>query len=307
VRRDHVKVVAGVSLAFVLSGVAGAQPADRDVGSGQLPFTAEELIRKVAFAQRRVDRSLTDYTFDQLEVRTTYGKDGRRKETQRRRFHFFSGEKPGEATRELVEIDGRPATEEEKRAQAKDDARQQRRQVERRAEGEASRPPAVSGEEEDPLVGPRRLSDLIARFDYRLEGAFEEDGRLLYGLAFSPKRGLPADSLGDRALNALAGRVLVDASDFQIVSVEARLVRPVKISGGIAANVKEATISYRGARLPQGVWFPCVIDLRLKGRTAVFFRLDTSFRFEFSGFASFSVETDSDVGGPDAPSVQSTR
>jgi hypothetical protein len=303
-----VTVLAGVSVAFLFLAVpAGAQPTGRVVSPGDLPFPAEELIRQVAFAQRRVDRSLTDYTFDQLEVRTSYGKDGRRKETRRRLFHFFSGEKPGEATRELIEIDGRPATEKERREQAEEDAKQQRREVERRAGAEASRPPAVSGEEEDPLVGPRRLSDLIARFDYRLEGAIEEEGRLLYVLEFSPKPGLPADSLGDRALNALAGRVLVDASDFQIASVEARLVRPVKVAGGLGASVRDATISYRGSQLPHGVWFPCVIDLHLKGRTAVFFRLDTSFRFEFSGFASFSVETDSEVGDRQAPSVQSDR
>lgn len=301
-------VLAAISLvALLLAAPAGAQQGERVQGPVDLPFPAEELIRKVAFAQRRVDRSLTDYTFDQLEVRTAWGKGGRPKETRRRLFHYFSGERPGEATRELVEVDGRPATPEEKRDQAEEDAKQQRRDVERRAGAEASRPPAVSGEEEDPLVGPRRLSDLIARFDYRLEGTVEEDGRLLYALAFSPKRRLPADSLGDRALNALAGRVLVDASDFQIVSVEARLVSPVKVAGGLGANVREATVSYRGSRLPHGVWFPCIIDLHLRGKTAVLFRLDTSFRFEFSGFASFSVETDSDVGGPDDASVQSPR
>lgn len=299
--------LAGLALAFLLSGAAGAQPLDRPADPAELPFTAGELIRRVALAQGRVDRSLTDYTFDQLEVRTTYGKDGRRKETRRRLFHFFSGEKPGEATRELVEVDGRPATAEEKSDQAEEAAKAARRQLERRAEAAASRPPAVSGEEEDPLVGPRRLSDLISRFDYRLEGAVEEEGRLLYALSFSPKPGLAAASLGDRALNALSGRVLVDASDFQVVSVEARLVRPLKVGGGLAAAVREATISYRGARLGQGVWFPCVVDLRVKGKTAVFFRLDTSFRFEFSGFASFSVETGSEVGGREAPSVQSGR
>jgi len=302
-----VAVLPGVFLAFLLSGAAGAQPADRGAGPEALPFTAEELIRRVALEQGRVDRSLTDFTFDQREIRTTNDKDGRRKESHRRLFHFFSGEKPGEATRELVEIDGRPATGEEKREQAEEDAKTERRQVERRAEATASRPPAVSGEEEDPLVGPRRLSDLIGRFDYRLEGTVEEEGRLLYALEFSPKPGLAADSLGDRALNALAGRVLVDASDFQIVSVEARLVRPVKVAGGLAANVKEAAISYRGGRLPHGVWFPCVVDLHVKGKTAVFFRLDTSFRFEFSGFARFSVDTDSEVGARQAPSVQSLR
>ena len=302
------RVLGGFLLWLLLvAASAGAQPTGRVAPPGDLPFTAEELIWKVAFAQRRVDRFLTDYTFDQLEVRTSYGKDDRPKETHRRLFHFFSGAEPGEATRELVEVDGRAATAEEKREQAKDDAKQQRRQVERRAGDEASRPPAVSGDDDDPLVGPKRLSDLIARFDYRLEGAVEEEGRLLYALAFSPKPGLPAASLGDRALNSLAGRVLVDASDFQIVSVEARLVRPVRVGGGLAAAVKEATVSYRGARLVQGFWFPCVIDFHLKGKTAVFFRLDTSFRFEFSGFASFSVETDSEVGDRPAPSVQSDR
>ncbi len=227
----------GAFLVFLLSGVAVAQPSGPAAGPEVLPFTAEELIRKVAAAQGRVDRSLTDYTFDQMEVRTTYGRDGSRKETRRRLFHYYSGQKPGEASRELIEIDGRPATEEEKREQAEADAKAERRQVERRAEANASRPPAVSGEEEDPLVGPRRLSDLIARFDYRLEGVVEEEGRLLYALEFFPKPGLPAASLGDRALNALAGRVLVDASDFQVVSVAARLVRPVRVAGGLAANV----------------------------------------------------------------------
>jgi hypothetical protein len=303
-----VKVLAGISLAvLLLAAPAGAQPDERVPAPADMPFPAEELIRKVAFAQRRVDRSLTDYTFDQLEVRTVWGKGGQPRETRRRLFHYFSGERPGEATRELVEVDGRPASRKERRQQAEEDAKQQRKEVERRAGAEASRPSAVSGEEEDPLVGPRRLSDLIARFDYRLEGTVEEDGRLLYVLEFSPKTGLPAGALGERALNALAGRVLVDASDFQIAAVEARLVRPVKVAGGLGANVREATVSYRGSRLPHGVWFPCVIDLHLRGKTAVLFQLDTSFRFEFSGFASFSVETDSDVGGPDVASVQSAR
>lgn len=297
----------GPVLAFLLSGAALAEPPGRAAVPEPLPFTAEELIRKVALAQREVDRSLTDFTFDQVEVRTTYARDGKRKETRRRLFHVFSGERPGEATRELVEVDGRPATAEEKREQAEEDAKAERRRVERIAEANTSRPPAVSGQEDDPLVGPRRLSDLIGRYDYLLAGTVEEEGRLLYVLEFSPKPGLPAASLGDRALNALAGRVLVDAADFQVVSVEARLVRPVKVAGGLAANVKGATVTYRGARLPHGVWFPCVVELHLDGKTALFFRLDTSFRAELSGFSRFSVDTEGTVGGGSLPSVQSPR
>lgn len=287
-----------LAIALVAAPVrAGA--ADAVPGS---PFTAEELIRKVAVVQRRVDRTLGDATFDQVEVRTTYGKDGRPKETRRRLFHYFSGDAPGEATRDLVEVDGRPATEAEKRDQAGEDAKQRKKQLEREAAERAARPPAVSGDDDDPLVGPRRLSDLVARYDYVLAGTVEEEGRLLYALEFRPKPGLPAKSLGDRALNALAGRVLVDAADFQVAAAEAHLVAPLKVAGGLAANVRNAAVSYRATRLPGGSWFPCVVDLRLEGRQALLFRLDTSFRFEFSGFASFSVETESEVG---SPSVQS--
>jgi hypothetical protein len=283
----------------LLAPPAGARAADAGPG---LPFTAEELIRKVASAQRRADRTLTNATFDQVEVRTTYGRDGRPKETRRRLFHFFSGDAPGEATRELVEVDGRPATEDEKKDQAEEDAKQRRKQVEREAAERASRPPAVTGEDDDPLVGPRRLSDLVGKYAYVLAGTVEEEGRLLYALEFRPRPGLAAKSLGDRALNALAGRVLVDAADFQVAAAEAHLVAPLKIAGGLAANVKNAAVAYSATRLPGGGWFPCVVDLRLEGRQALLFRLDTAFRFEFSGFASFSVETESEVG---RPSVQS--
>ncbi|MFN7990137.1 MAG: hypothetical protein U0529_21885 [Thermoanaerobaculia bacterium] len=280
-----------------------ASPAARgEAAAPGLPFTAEELVRKVASAQRRVDRTLTNATFDQVEVRTTYGKDGRPKETRRRLFHYFSGDAPGEATRDLVEVDGRPATEDEKREQAEEDAKQRRKQLEREAAERAARPPTVTGDDDDPLVGPRRLSDLVARYDYVLAGAVEEEGRLLYALEFRPKPGLAAKSLGDRALNALAGRVLVDAADFQVAAADAHLVAPLKVAGGLAANVKAAAVAYRATRLPGGGWFPCVIELRLEGKQALLFRLDASFRFEFSGFASFTVETESEVG---PPSVQS--
>ena len=303
-RWDHVKTLAGVSLAFLLSGPVSRSRPTAATGSGDLPFPAEELIRRVALAQGRVDRSLTDYTFDQGEIRTTTG----RTDAGRRPAAAASSTSRGTSRggdRELIEVDGRPATGEEKREEAEDDAKQQRRQVERRGRGAASRPPAVGGRG----GGPARRAEAPLRPDRAVRLRAVEGrrggGAVLYALEFSPKPGLPAASLGDRALNALAGRVLVDASDLQVVSVEARLVAPVKVGGGLAANVKEATISYRGARLPRGGWFPCVVDLHLKGKTAVFFRLDTAFRFEFSGFASFSVETDSDVGGPGRPSVQS--
>ena len=52
-----------------------------------------------------------------------------------------------------------------------------------------------------------------------------------------------------------------------------------------------------------GLWFPCAVDFRVTGKTAVFFRLDTSFRATFTNLRRFNVETESDVRRePDAGS-----
>lgn len=297
-------LTASLGLALLLSAPAG-EAALRGEVLGPAPVSAEELIRAVARAQRRADLAVTASTFDQVEVRTDYGPDGKPKKTRRRRFEYFSGDEPGRPTRELVEVDGRPATEAEKRADAEEEAKERRRRAEREAAARAARPPGVGGPEEDPLIGARRLSDLIDRFSY---GPVEEvlfAGRPAWALEFAPRPGLAAATLGDRALNSLAGRVVVDASDLQVVAVEARLVSPVKVGLGVAVHVKSARISYRAQQVAAGAWLPCVVELRVVGRTAVVFRLDSSFRFEFSGFARFSVDVEPEVGAPAEASVQS--
>jgi hypothetical protein len=88
---------------------------------------------------------------------------------------------------------------------------------------------------------------------------------------------------------------VIDAATFQIRSVEAHLTRPVKVAGGLAANVKEAGVSYTGQPVSGGLWFPCEVDFRVTGRTALFFRLDTSYRAEFANLRRFKVETETDV------------
>ncbi|MBP7675184.1 MAG: hypothetical protein KBB14_02595, partial [Thermoanaerobaculia bacterium] len=169
----------------------------------------------------------------------------------------------------------------------------------------ASRPPEVGGSEDDPLLGPVRLSDLISRFSYGPVEEVRVDGRPTYALDFAPRPGRAATRALDRALGSLAGRVLVDATDLQVVSVDARLVTPFRVGGGLAASIRSASIAYRAQRFADGAWLPCLVGIRLQGRTGVLFRLDRAFRFEFSDYARFLVDVESEVGRPGGPSVES--
>jgi hypothetical protein len=285
----------GTCAALLLVLAAGTAGADA-VPAGRPDVDARELVKRVVKSQRRVEAAFAGSTFDQREVKITWGADGRAKEVASRLFYVLSGDDDTEGSRELVEVDGRPATEDEKRKAAEEDEKGRKKHLIEKAAGEARRADKVSGDEDDPLVGRRRLSELIGRFVIRVVGEETIEGRLAYVLDFSPDPGAPpAKSLGDRALNALAGRALIDAVDFQVRSIVAHLTKPVKVAGGIAVNVKEAEIAYTGQPLGGNLWFPCVVELRLTGKTALFFRLDTSFRFEFANPRRFRVDTESNV------------
>ena len=255
-----------------------------------------ELIRRVVKSQRRVESAFEGATYDQREVEITWGAKGRPEKVETRLFYVLAGENGAEGSRELVEVDSRPATEDEKRKAAERDEKGRKRRLEQKAEAAAKAPPRVAGDEDDPLVGSRRLSELIGRYTIRLVGEEVIEGRPAYVLEFSPSPTAPAPKgLGDRALNALEGRAVIDASTFQVRSVEAHLTRPLKVAGGLAANVKDADVSYTGQSAGGGLWFPCAVDLRVTGKTALFFRLDTSFRATFTNLRRFNVETETDV------------
>ena len=265
-----------------------------------------DLIRHVVKSQRRVEAVFEGATYDEREVETAWDSAGRPKEIVTRLFYVLSGEKGEDGSRELVEVDGRPATDDEKRKAAEQDAKLRKRRVEEKAAAQAKAPPPVTGDEDDPLVGSRRLSELIGRYTIRVVGEEVIEGRPAYVLDFAPNPAAPPPKgLGDRALNALEGRAVIDAASFQVRSVEARLTRSVKVAGGLAANVKAASVAYTGQPASSDLWVPCVVDLRLSGKTAVFFRLDRSYRVEFSNLRRFRVETETDVRpGADSGSMK---
>jgi len=161
---------------LVASGTARA--------GGTPPVDPELIARRVAVNQRLVERRFSGATYDLLEVRTRFGKDGVPKETGRRLFYVLASENGGEGTRELVEVDDRPATPEEARDAADEDAKRRRR-VEERAAKRASAPPAVSGDDDDPLVGDRRLSELLARYELTFVAEEVVEGRPVYVLDFA--------------------------------------------------------------------------------------------------------------------------
>ncbi|MFI5182108.1 MAG: hypothetical protein ACHQPI_12000 [Thermoanaerobaculia bacterium] len=261
------------------------------------PVDPEEIARRVARNQRLLEKRWSGATYDFLDVRTTYDKEGHPKEIHRRLYYVLAGEGGRGESRDLVEVDGRPPTAEEIQEAAEDDAKRRRR-IDERAARRASSRPNISGDDEDPLFDDRRLSEILGRYELRFIDEEIVDGRPVYVLEFVPRPGFPARSVAERAFASMAGLAVVDASDLQILSLEAHLTKNLKIGGGLAANVKEARMVYRAVRLGPGVWFPCRVDLDVSGKAVLFFRIASGFRFDFGTPKSFHVEEEAVVGQP---------
>ena len=283
---------AAALLALVL---AAAGPLARAQGPEEPVPAAEELIRRVVRSQRAAEKRLDSYTFDRRDEVTDYRPDGKVKEVKTRLLYVLAG--AGGGSSELVEVDGRPATEKEK-AEAAEKAAKAKKKLEGRAAARAAEKPMVGGDEDDPTIGEHRLSELLRRFDVQVTGRELVSGRATWVVAFAPRPGEPERGLGERALGALAGTAWVDAEDLQVRRVDARLVRPVRVAGGLLASVKRGEVAYEAEAVVPGYWFPVRISLRLSGKKALFFPLDTLYRFELSGFRTFAVETESTTGPP---------
>ncbi len=267
------------------------------------PFVdPEEIARRVTRNQRSMEKRWSGSTYDVVDVRTTYDKEGRPKEIHRRLYYVLAGEGGHPDSRDLVEVDGRPPTADEIREAAEDDAKHRRR-VDERAARRVSSPPNIS-DDDDPMFEDRRLSEVLGRYELRFVEETVADGRPAYVLDFFPRPGLPVRSIMERAFASMAGRVVIDASDLQIRSLEAHLVKNLKIAGGLAANVKEARMVYRAVRLGPGSWFPCRVDLDVSGKAILFFRIASGFRFDFGVPKTFGVEEEAVVGEPVVPPAE---
>lgn len=289
-----------------LAIVSGLAAAGGRAAPAAPPVDPEEIARRVARNQRLMEKRWSGATYDFVDVRTKYDKEGRPKEIHRRLFYVLAGEGGGGESRELVEVDGRAPTADEVLEAAEDDAKRHKR-IEERAARRASSPPRVSGNDDDPFLDDRRLSEILNRYELQFVGEEVADGRPVYVLDFSPRPGLPARSVSERAFASMAGRTVIDASDLQILSLEAHLTKNLKVAGGLVANVKEARMVYRAVRLGPGSWFPCRVDLDVSGKAILFFRLASGFRFDFGTPKSFRVEEEAVIGEPAGVPPESER
>ncbi len=167
----------------------------------------------------------------------------------------------GKRSFRLLERDGKPVSEAERKAQFEKE--------QKALAGEGQNKKAAkkrNGSDDDVPIN----AALLAKYNWKFLGEEAIAGRPAYQLAFEPKsKDLPVNRMPDRVLNKLAGKVWIDATDFEISRADAHLTENASLWGGLAGTLRRVDIFFEQARMDEGPWLPRVFNIQIDGRIVV--------------------------------------
>jgi hypothetical protein len=262
--REGRAAVLGVACALLL----GATPARA--------WDVNALVLEAAARQREGELNAGRITLDRVEVETELDGGGRRKKPERRRYSVLM-DRRGVVSRELLEVDDREATEDEKAKSRRED--EKRRLASLEANGARS-------DEEELMSGRVPLLDLLHRLQFQLVGEELLDGRPTHVVTFGPKPGLVSKTIRDRVLNAFAGTTWIDVAEHQVRKIDGHLTVPVKVLGGALLDLQGVRLLYESREVLPGTWAPCREEIGITATAGMLIGFRREIRFEFSNYRS---------------------
>ena len=246
--------------------LAGARPARA--------WDVDALVLEAAARQREGEVSAGRISLERVEVETELDSDGRRKKTERKRYAVLM-DRRGVVQRELLEVDDRAPTEEERERSRREDEKRKRASLEA---GD------VRSDEEELMSGRVPLLDLYHRLQFRLLGEELLDGRPTFVVEFRPKPNLVSKTIRDRVLNAFAGKAWIDVAEVQVRRIDGRLTTPVKVLGGALLDLQGVRLLYETREVLPGTWAPCREEIGITATAGMFLPFRREIRFEFSSY-----------------------
>lgn len=140
--------------------------------------------------------------------------------------------------------------------------------------------PWTATDDDRPRAYERRdvpvTTNLLARFRFSLVGREAPAGRPAWVVDFAPAGDrLPADSLIERFINRMAGRLWIDAAEQHVVRAQFHLTGPVHVVGGLVGALRHCEVFFERARTEEGFWFTRLLTWRIEGRKLFARRLMT--------------------------------
>jgi hypothetical protein len=245
------------------------------------------LLKQVGDNAEEVERLLDNYGFTQVVTSRKFDKSGALKENESETFEtsFYRGYR----LRRLVAKNGQPLDAED---QAKEDRRIEKRvrEIEKElAERDRKREAGRPGEDDrrvsiadlfraSRLVNPRRelfRSREMIVFDFEPNPDYR------------PKKDI------ERFAGKTVGTMWIDPGDKQVARIEARLIEPYKVGGGLLASLgKGSSFVLEQDRINNEIWLPTAADVNISVRALLLIGITANQSVRYSNYKRFNVEAE---------------
>ncbi|HYE72951.1 MAG TPA: hypothetical protein VEF04_06455 [Blastocatellia bacterium] len=247
----------------------------------------QALIKQVGENAEEIDRLLDNYSYTQFVTFRRFDKNGVLKESDSEveEVSFYSGYK----IRRQISKNGNPLSAED---QAKEDKRVEKRikEIEKElAEREKKRESKRPGEDDrrtsiaDMLRSSRLINARRERFRNRDMIVFDFEPNPEY----KPKKDI--EKFGGK----MTGTMWIDPIGKQVARVEARLIEPYKIGGGLLASLAAgSSFVIEQDRINNEIWLPTSVDINISVRALMLIGITANQSIRFSNYKRFNVETE---------------
>ena len=240
-----IRTIRAVALAALL-----ALPCSTAAEGEGLP-AADELVDRVLAWAKAQHEAKRRWDFKRLADVELLDSKGKVEEREQRVYRAVQID--GHTYDRLVSVDGEPLDEDEIEEEQDREERFREHLAEREKKGDK----------------PFYERDLADRFVFRVLGREKIRGRDAFVMSFEPdtSKDLPEEEDEDRFLNALAGKVWIDAEDHAIARIHARLTHTVRFGLGLLAYFKKIDLKLDQRRDADGVWLPHTTRTYVWGRS----------------------------------------
>jgi hypothetical protein len=194
----------------------------------------------------------------------------------------------GQIHRRMLERDGRPIPDDERRKQEKKlDAAVEKLKRETAAE----RQRRLSRYEKEREKDRAFLREIPDAYDFRLEGSTSIDGHAAWVIAASPHAGYSPRSGDAHAFAKIRGKLWIDQAEYQWVRLEAETTATISFGWFLARMNPGARLEFEQTRVNGEVWLPKREYDRGTGRVGILKKVAMEEELIWTDYRKFRVES----------------
>jgi hypothetical protein len=249
----------------------------------------QALIKEVAENEDETDRIKENYTYTENITKHSLDSKGQLRETETEIFEltFYKGNR----LRRLIEKNGKPLTAD----QEADENKRIEKEIRKIEKKEAEKEKKKENAEEADFDSNRRptIADILRASKLLNPRRERYRNRDVIVFDYEPLPGYKPQKDYEKIFGKMAGALWVDAADKQVARVEARLVEPYKIAGGLVASLKTGgSFVLEQDRVNNEIWLPTRADLNLGIKVFMVKGIDLNMEVAYGNYKRFNVEAE---------------